>query len=233
MEARSNIMATPLNIVGQYSQDGFEQNYRNSASFFTLDDFIFQAAASVAAFYQQLYEKEYARMRWDGQKDEVVAFSNDFLSTQTLKVQNKYGETFAILKEQIFSFAFDASNVGLQNVFCSKPAPQYELERSDVDELWQLKYLAATNTIFYALDGERILLIKKGLCNVEEVKVLYVPAINSNNPTVLLPDAIVKPVIDATVQTMREQAQKIIKKTNDLNPNVVQATEINQDAAKP
>jgi hypothetical protein len=234
MEEGSCIMATKLNIAAQYAMDSFLKTYRVTTDFVDLQDFIFHAAASAAAIYQALYEREYAKQRADGEKDSVVAFSNDFLSSQVLKVENKDGEVFATLKEGIFSFAYDQSQVGCQNVFCFTPKPQYEIERSDVDELWQLQYLPFTNRNFWALDGERILIIQKGICNIKEIKVLYVPQVNADNPETLLPDGIVKAVIDSTVNTIRELGQgKIVKKTNDLNENAVPATEINQPAAKP
>ena len=226
-------MATPLKIVAQQCQDAYEQDFRGSTSFFVLQDFIFNAAATAAAIYQQMYREVYAQKRADGEKDEVVAFSNDFLSAQVLDVKKENGEVYAILKEQVFSFAYDQSQVGVQNVFCIKPAPIYELERSDVDELWQLQYLPKTNRIFWALEENKILIIAKGICNVSQIRVLYVPQINSNNPETLLPDGIVKPVIDATVQAMREQAQKTVKKSLDLNPNISPQTEANLNQAKP
>lgn len=221
-------MATKLNIVAQFAQDAFLQSYRVTTDFFDLDDFIFHCAAAAAAFYQQLYEKEYARMRQDGQKDEVVAFSNDFLSTQVVPVGNKDGRLVAKLTEDVFSFAYDQSNVGVQNVFCVDPAPSYELERSDIDEFWQLEYLPITNKIFWALDGSEIELKKRGNCNVKKIKVWYVPQINSDNPETLLPDGLVKPVIDATVTTMMELGKgKVVKKTLDQNENKLVQTEAN------
>lgn len=226
-------MATPLEIVASHTQDAYLQTYRTTTDFFDIDDYIFHCAAAAATFYQQLYDKEYARMRADGQKDQVVAFANDFLSTQILKVEKKDGETFAMLTDQVFSFAYDQSNTGLQNVFCFVPRPVYELERSDIDELWQLQYLPKTNKIFWALDGDRILLVNKGGCNVKEIKVLYVPQVNADNPKTLLPDSIVKPVIDATVLSMKEYADKnVIKKTLDNQQNKTLQTEANLSAAK-
>lgn len=221
-------MATKLNIVAQYAMDSFLQTYRVTTDFFVLEDFIFHSAAAAATVYQQQYERKYNELKADGQKDEVVAFSNDFLSTQILPVEKKDGEIYAKLKEQVFSFTYDQSQTGVQNVFCNKPTPAYELERSDVDELWQLDYLPKTNKIFWLLDGDRIVLKKKGVCNVQELKVLFVPQINSDNPEVLLPDAIVAPVIDIVVKGMMERGQgKIVKKKMDGNENKAFQTEAN------
>lgn len=212
--------------------DQFLQTYRVTTDFFDIDDFVFHCAAAAAAFYQQLYEKEYARMRQDGQSQEVVSFSNDFLSSQICDVKFEDGKRVAKLKEDVFSFAYDQSNVGVQNVFCFNPKPEYELERSDVDELWQLKYLPITSRIFWALNGSDIEIVKKGECNVQQIKVLYVPEINSNNPEALLPDGLVSPVIASVVGTMRDLGQgKIVKKTMDQNDNKSVETEINKSAA--
>lgn len=227
-------MASPLNIVASHAQDSFLQDYRVTTDFFNDDDWLFFCAAGAADIYQKLYEREYAKNRADGQKDEVVAFSNDFLSTQELKVITENGETFAKLKENIFSFAYDQSNVGCQNVFCIDPRPQYELERSDVDELWQLKYLPRTSTSFWALDADRILLVNKGQSNVNKIKVLYVPEVNANNPETLIPDGIVLAVIQSAVQSVKELGQgRVVKKTLDQNPDTSMQTEANLKQAQP
>ena len=224
-------MATQLKIAAQYAMDSFLKSYRVTTDFFDITDFTFHCAAAAAAVYQALYDKEYARMRSDGQKDEVVAFSNDFLSTQILDVKSEGGEVFAKLKENVFSFAYDQSNVGVQNVFCFTPAPQYELERGDIDELWQYQHLPVANKIFWALDGDRILLIKKGVVNVSKIRVLYVPEISANNPEVLLPDGIVKAVMEAAVESIRTMGgERVIKKTTDLNENASPQTETNKNA---
>jgi hypothetical protein len=224
-------MATKLNIAAQYAMDSFLTTYRVTTDFFDIDDFIFHCSAAAAAIYQSLYEREYAKQRQDGEKDSVVAFSNDFLSSQILDVKKEGGEVFAKLKEPVFSFAYDQSNTGFQNVFCVLPKPAYELERSDVDELWQLEYLPKTNRIFWAVDGDKILLISKGQCNVQSIKLLYVPQINANNPENLLPDGIVKAVIESAVLSIKELGKdKVVKKTTDMNENKVVQSEANKNA---
>lgn len=227
-------MATPLNIVASYAQDAFLQNYRVPTDFFDITDWVFHTAAAAAKFYQDLYEKEYARMRVDGQGSEVAAFSNDFLSDQFLKIEKKDGEIFATLTQQVFSFTYDQSNVGVQNVFVNVPRPSYELERSDIDEDWQFQYLPISNKIFWQLDGNLIRIKTTGACNVQEIRVIYVPEINSNNPETQLPDGIVRDVITMAVSTMKELAKGVIvKKELDQNENKSLQTESNLSAAKP
>src|SRR5215469_14809994 len=102
-------MATPLNIVAQSCEDAFLQNYRVPTDFFNIEDWIFYTAASVSKFYQTLYEKEYQRMRSEG-LDEIVSFSNDFLSSQVLKVLPKEEGLIAELKAPVFSFVYDRNN---------------------------------------------------------------------------------------------------------------------------
>lgn len=226
-------MATPLNIVAQYAQDAFLQNYRVSTDFATIEDWIFHCSAGAAKFYQTLYEKEYARMRADGQADEVVAFSNDFLSDQFIKVEEKDGEIFARLTQQVFSFAYDQSNVGIQNVFCNVPRPAFELERGDIDEFWQYEYLPNSKKTFWALDGSIIRLKKQGLCNVKELRVIYVPEISINNPEAQLPDGIVSDVIDLAVTSMKNYNQNVIQKqVIDENGNKSFSTEGNLGQAR-
>jgi|GEM_PF-3280674 len=221
-------MAVPLEIVAQQTEDLVLQNYRVPTDFFTLDDYIFNCAATAAKLYQTLYEKEYARMRAAGEDDEVVAFSNDFLSDQFLEVKSSDDGYIAKLKEQVFSFAYDQSNVGIQNVFCSLPKPSFELERGDIDEFWQYDFLPKTNKIFWAIDGGVIRLKPQGICNVKEIRVIYVPEINAKNPKTELPDGIVSDVITGTANMMRSLNQNWVQKTVlDENPNKIVAGETN------
>lgn len=228
-------MATPLKIVAQSAEDAFLQNYRVPTDFFNIEDWIFYTAASITKFYQTMYEKEYQRMRVEGTTDEVVSFSNDFLSSQVLKVSTKDGETFAELQEPVFSFVYDQSNSGIQNVFVVEPRPSYELERGNISEFWQYETLPVTSKIFWALDGKKIILKTKGGCNVGQIRVVYVPAMDNNNPNpdAEVPDGIIADVISLTVGTMKQLGQgNVEKQTLDQNANKAFETEANLKQAK-
>ena len=225
-------MATPLNIVAQSCEDAFLQNYRVPTDFFNIEDWIFYTAASVSKFYQTLYEKEYQRMRSEG-LDEIVSFSNDFLSSQVLKVLPKEEGLIAELKAPVFSFVYDRNNSGIQNIFVVDPKPSYELERGNIDEFWQYNLLPVTNKIFWALDGNKIILKNRGQCNVGQIRVIYVPAISSDRPDDEVPDGIIGDVINLTVGTMKQLAQgNVEKQTLDQNANKAFETEANLKQAK-
>lgn len=223
-------MAAKLNIVSQYAMDLYYQNYKTPTDFFSLEDFQFHIGAAATSFYDQLYRLEYARMKSEGETGEVVSFSNDFLSSQILKVQKDENEYFSNLIFDVLSFTYDQSNVGIQNVFVTIPRPSYELERSDIDEFWQFAYLPQTNRIFWALDGERIRYRTVGKCNIQEVRVVYVPSIDGTDGEVEMPDGIVDNVINSCLQKMRAMAGRPVKMSLDGNMNETIQTEMNPKA---
>lgn len=215
------------------AMDSYYGDYKPSSAFFDLPDFIRYAATSATDFYNKLYQQQYAQMRADGKKDEVIAFSNDFLLDQILRVEFKDGEYFSTLEKPVMSFVYDESNVGVQNVFPLQPRG-YELERSDIDELWQFQYWPVSNRISWALDGKRILYVNRGKCNLEKVKVIYVPSITGDDPEVELPDGIVYSVISQTVGTMRGLLQNnVLKKASDYNENKTIQSEIDKNLITP
>lgn len=220
-------MAIKLKYVAQACLDDYYQNYKTPTDFFDLNDFIYRCGAAATDFYNKLYREQYALMRADGETGEAVSFSDDFLATQELKVETKDGEVFAKLEKQVMSFVYDQSNVGISNVFRLKPSPVEEIERSDIDEFWQLKYLPTTCRIFWALDGEKVRLFNNTKNNVKEIRVLYVPSINGTDGDVELPDGIVQPVTMAVMTNMRNYAGKPIKTSLDNNPNTTLQSEAN------
>lgn len=218
-----------LPVVAQYAMDQFYQNYRSNTDFFELKDFIFHCGSTLAAAFQQGYTEKYAEMRADRQ-EEVISFSHDWLAEQDLKVDRNAREPFVKLIQHPMSFPFDQQDTGIQEVFALSPWGT-ELERSSITEVWQQKYYPATNRIFWWLDRDKIRFYNKGGCNIETVRVLYVPQISED---MQVPDALVDMAVVQTVARMKQIAEGVvIKKSLDGNDNKILQTELNGASMKP
>lgn len=221
-------MAQSLPIVAQYAQDQYYQNYRSNTDFFELKDFIFHCGATIADTYRQGFDIKYQEIRQDKQ-DEVVSFSHDWLSEQFLPVVRKKNEIYAVLGEMPMSFPFDQQDSGIQEVFSQEPFGT-TLERSNITEIWQQKYYPATSHVFWWVDQNKIRFYNKGICNVERIRVLYVPTISAN---MQVPDGVIEIAVINTVVKMKEIAKGIvIKKSLDQNDNKILQTEIDNSQFK-
>lgn len=221
-------MSQPIAIVAQYAMDEFYQNYRSGSDFFTLKDFIFNCQAQIAAAFQQGFETERAKLRQEKQ-DAVVSFSHDWLNEQVLKVEHKSHETFAELTQHPMSFVYDKQDTGIQEVFPVDPRG-VELERSNLTEIWQYKYLPATNRIFWRVDRGKLKFFNKGICSIDRVRVLYVPSVSE---AMDVPDGIIDLAVTNTVAKMKQLAQGVvIKKSLDGNDNKTLETEIDRSQIK-
>lgn len=219
-------MSQPINIVAQRAMDDYLQNYRVSTDFFTLDDFISRASDTVGEFYRQEYEKQYMLIRSE-KRDDVVGFSDEVLEQQILKVTLDNGNRISKIENPVFSFPYDQSNIGVQHVFPNIPYSMQELERTNLSLLYQLKYTpTGTPAIYWWIDNGFIRYWTNGECALREVRVYYVPATGKN---MMVPDAIVKWVVDNTVIAMRQKATgMVIKESSDQNANKTIETEVDK-----
>lgn len=222
-------MSQPITIVAQGAMDNFYQNYKSGSDFFDIDDFIYYSGATLSDFYRQLYQTKYQENRAD-KKDEVLSFANGLLLNQDLDVKlDENGNYAAKVINPVFTFTYDNNNTGYQEVFPLKPN-NTKLERSSIVQVWQFDYLPATNRIFWYVEHGVIYFFNKGRCNINKVRLYYVPAISSS---MLVPDELTKLVIDTTVKTMRELGDKtVVKKSLDQNINRTLQTEIDLSQLK-
>lgn len=221
-------MPEKLPIIAQYAMDIYFQSYKSSSQFFDLEDFIFHCGATISDIFQQEYKAKYAELRAMKQ-EEVVTFPADWLLEQRLKIQRKDNEIFAVLEQPIMGFSYDQQVAGIQSVEAARPRDA-KLERTIQAAAWQNGLMPFTGRIFWYAKGDKLFFFNKGGCNIHEVNVLYIPAINE---TMLVPEGIIKMTIDQTVATMRQLAQgTIVKKAVDGNQNMVLEGEINKQSLK-
>lgn len=223
-------MAQRLDVVAQYAMDIFYTNYREDSGFFTIDDFIFHCAKEAADYLRQEFQQKYQELRQD-KEDEVIDFSDDWLSNDTLKVERKDGALFATLAHPIFSLPYDSQNTGLQDITILKPIGScVQLERTTSGAAWRLKYLPVTNDriFWYLQNANQIIFYNPGPNNIQEINVEYVPSMGALSN---IPDAITDFVMTNAVMKMNQLMQgKVVKKTLDNNQNKIIQSEINKEA---
>lgn len=203
----------------------FYQDYAPADAFFQIEDFIRECGATLAEYYRQGYETEYARLRSEGLQDALVSFEEGVLNEQILKVENKEAK----VQQPVFSFPYDKSSVGYQYLF-SVNENSCPLERTSITATWQFQYIPYTERIFWYAGKGKIKFYTNSNANVKEVRLLYVPAITEDME---VPDALLRTVIDGTVKTFREFMQNnVVKKSIDENPNKTIQTEANLQMAK-
>jgi len=223
-------MAVTLTYIGQQAMDGYFQNFRDNSSFFVLEDFMLRAATIIAEFYQKSYDAQYAMNRAD-KSDEVISFSSDILSEQDLKVERKDQEVFSTLAFPVMAFIHDKQSTGAQELIPVNPY-NAQLERSNITEVWQYKLMPLTERIFWRLQGDKIKYFKNGFANINEVKLLYVPAVLDKSGNVqadaLIADGVAEMAINSTIMKMKgEKDGVVVKKLNDENDNKVLQNEVN------
>ena len=224
-------MGQNIVIVAQNIFDDFLQNYADGTTFFTLDDFVQRAGFFAADFYRQEWKVQYDEIRQE-RRTEVVGFEPSVLSEQFSKVKKDGKEWVGDIEKPAMSLPFDMQSSSFQNVFDIKTGE--ELERSNINEIWQYKYLPFTGKFLYVIDRKKIRIFTKGNCNIQEVRILYVPSIQIGDTEADLPDGIVSYVMMNTLNYFRSAKEGVIvKKAQDQNFNKVMESEINKAALKP
>jgi hypothetical protein len=222
-------MPKKLKHIAQEGMDLFYQNFKSDAEFWEISDVIALAGNAASAIYTEFYQQEYAMLRSEG-KDDVVAFDTGWLDEQILEIKQGDGFLIADFINPIMAFPYDRQSVGVQNVFIEDPLSIYELERTSISAIYQLKYVPITNKIWFCKDRDRLILINKGTCEVKKIKVLYVPSMNKDAN---VPEGIAERVLTETFNLMRQAADKtVVKKSLDQNVNKVLETEIDKKALK-
>lgn len=214
-------MAERLDKIAQYAMDAFYQNYKSDNDFFDIGDFIFHTGATVGEYLRQEFKQKYDELRAD-QKDEVVSFSEDWLTAATIPV-SKDGKSAPL--PPMMSFPYDSQNSGLQDVFCLVPEC-LEMERTILSALWRLKFVPKSNKVFFAVDGTELKFVSKAEQIPSKISIRYVPTFQNEDD--LVPDSIKDFVVGNTASKMFEMSKgKVVKKVLDNNPNKILQTEAN------
>lgn len=218
-------MGQPIDIVAQYTMDAFYRDYKGNADFFDIDDFIYHCGATAGDYFRQEWAAKYAELKAE-KSESMVTFGDDLLLTKTLKAKPVGNGFEADIDFPVLSFTYDTQNLGIQSIF----SHGNELERTSANQRWQLAMMPVTNRVFWYVTSKKIYFYTKGPCNVGEFDVSYIPGIG---PDMIIPDGIVKYVIDTTVGVMRQlETGIVVKESNDGNRNKIMESEINKAALK-
>lgn len=219
-------MGYPMKYIATLAQDDYNQNYADNTSFFLLEDFLIRAGNIAADFYMQMYLQLKAELRQE-KRDEVVAFDPSVLVEQIVKLEKKEDDWIGKVDTPVMSFPYDEQSSGFQNVFDKNGD---EIERSNINQTWQYKYMPTTCRKFFRIEGKFLKVFGNPSSATKEVKLLYVPSIKIGDGDVEISDGMVNYVVTSTVDYMvnAKNGNPIIKKTNDLNPNKVMESEINK-----
>jgi len=222
-------MPKQVRYVATTAMDDYYQNFSTPTDYFTLDDFITRVGNVAADYYQKEWKRMYDEMRAE-RMSEIVGFDPESLSEQFVKVKKEGSEWVGVIERPAMSLPFDMQTSGFQNVFDVKTGK--ELERSNINETWQYQYQPFNDRLFFRIDRNKIKISTKGNCNIQEVRILFVPSIRIGDGEEELPDGIIGYCIGATVTYMRALSGKPIKKSLDGSQDFTLETEMNPNAVK-
>lgn len=222
-------MPQKAKYIAERASDDFYQNFSTPTDFFTRDDFLVRVGSVAADYYQKEWKRMYDELRAE-RITEIVGFDAGFLSEQFVKVKKENNTWIGNIVKQAVSFPYDMQNSGYQLVFDVKTGK--EIERSNAHETWQDEYLPFNSKLFFYIDRNQIKITTKGNCNIQEVRILYVPSIKIGDGEEELPDGIIGYCVGATVEYMRQMAGRPVKKSLDGNQNESVQTEMNKEQLK-
>lgn len=218
-------MDTPLSLVAQQCMDLFYTDFKSNTDFFDLSDFILYSGNTLTGYYLSEYRQMKAEMRADRQ-EEVVAFSEGVLSEQVLEVKNIDGVLTSELECPVMSFPYDEQSTGIQQVLPTRSRDCQNLERSNINQIWQFKHLPITDRIFWYADGNEIKYFVNAIEPLNKVRVLYVPLVNKN---MSVPSSLIDFVTTNTVMKMKQiAAGVVVRESLSGNQNKTLETEINK-----
>lgn len=146
---------------------------------FDLDFFKRQVGDAYAGILRQQYLDSYKMLRQEGGNFvEIVQFDQQWLKTEVVQVKKdeKSGLFTASLTAKIFTFPFDQSSTGIQQVR-SVRFDQCDLVRTRPSFVWKKKYLPTTKNVFWWPEQD-ILYLTSDCC--KELQVLYVPSMDED-----------------------------------------------------
>lgn len=216
----------PANILAQDIMDLYYGDYKSDDQFYDIDFFLRQVQYSYDALLKEEYEKQRRELRQDNAMRELlVSFDTTWLSREEHVVKE---DRTIELKASIFSFPFDNSNVGLQDIV---PLDNdVILARGTESERWETKYFPkdATTVMWWGYDKNKIEFA--GTSKVGKVHVLYVPAFSGEIEIGMgLSEEIQRRVLNVMLGAKN---QTIIDTVNDGNIAQTKETEINRNQLK-
>jgi len=221
-----------LNLVASDIMDKYFQDFAPANAIFGIEVFM----AMVVQEYSKLLQTDFERQKILNKAEtgySIVEISPDFLIEEEVETERdkEQGVWIAKLKNNVFSFNFDAMGNGVQYMeFGPGDARQYITKISYTDR-WQAKRMPTTKQIFAYVKRGNVIEFING--NPDKVYVQYIPALDETKDDCYIADAYVPQLNSAILNVMFFSKNGLpIDVTNDQNKNAIQQTEINKESLK-
>jgi hypothetical protein len=214
-----------IDILAQDIMDLYYGDFKEeNEDFFDIDFFIRQVEDTHAFILREEYKQMYAMLRADNRhKVDMVSIPDRWLVRGSLEVKSdKDAPAYVALKNEIFSFPYDQTSCGVQDVI---PLEDCTLIRSSYSDVWKEKFTGKIGRWFIIPDNEGV---KIGFKNYTgKVEVLYVPVAGAKT---FIDEGLADQIKDIILNRMfkAKSGEGVIDKTNDSNPNAIPETEINK-----
>ncbi len=218
-------MAT-LVETAQNCMDLYYQQFKSDEDFFELYHFKYLCGVAQAKLLQVEYEKAYARSLQIHGIPEARMNPQWFISENVELKASDIADKEIELKDCPFTFLYDASSTGIENVYplngkCG------DFIRMSIDDKWKLKSSPATNIVWWFPFGKKIGFMNLH-CGLKQVKVVYIPSLAKLEDTCGIADGIEADIITWVLNLMAAARNgAVVDMTNDQNPNKVIESEIN------
>lgn len=212
--------------VATLAEDLYYQDYAERDKFFDIDDFKYHCAAA----YSTMLDDEFQIVRKENKAEYAVSnveISSGWLVSQEVPAatyDEEKKEWYAKTDNNIFTFKFDAFGNGLNGVRpCGRKC---NLKKISNQEIRFEDIIPVTPDIYYHLQGKNRIVFSKNP-NVP-LTLFYIPEVIGNDNNCVLSDAMVKPVIMATLQLMFGAKQgNVVHEADDGNKNDVVQQQVN------
>lgn len=219
----TNRAALAQDIMDLYYQDFKDDNEQH----FDIEFFDRQVDDAYAAILREEYIEQYNMLRNEGRgRIDIVTFDSSWLKSELVDLKkHESGLWFVELSQKVFSFPFDQSNVGIQDVRSGKYDADCNFIRDNPDSAWKNKHLPKTRglTFWWPEDGK--VFFDNDCC--KQARVLYIP---SGGKDLEMQQGVANQIKEYVLRLMKFAKDGVVTDmTNDSNSNQGAQTETNKE----
>ena len=222
-----------LLIEAQSVMDSYFQDYAPGDSFFRIEDFASWLGKAYGKFADEV-SKEIYKNSLQETGIGAITFSQDWWAKKEYDVKKAGTELVVTTDFKTIGFTYDNQNSQIQELMPSGNSGNCGTYiRTSLTDLWILKGMSKSNTVYWYPDGNEIKFKVNSNCLPKKVAVYYIPAPDDEN--FKLPSSKAFEIATLAFNFMNEarKGNSIIDATNDRNKNVAQQTEADSKQIKP
>lgn len=214
-----------LSETAQNTMDLYYQQYKSDEDFFQFYHFQYLNSVVYGKILQEEYEKSYKLSLAERGIGEATMNPEWYVPAELDVVPSEEGDREVVLPSCPFTFRFDRSSTGIQNI--SQLAGRCgEFIRISAEETWKLKSAPNTDIIWWYPLGNKII-FPKIHCGLKKVRVLYIPSLKELDDNCAIPDSMAHDIIAGTLNLMFiARSGGVVDMTSNQNPNKVMETEL-------